>query len=55
MRLLPKKRNVTAYCDFCGKSNDEVAKMVDGKHAFICDRCVEEASKLTRPQLALVR
>lgn len=55
MKLLTKKRNVTAYCDFCGKSHDEVAKMVDGTHAFICDRCVEEAGKLTRPQLALVR
>jgi hypothetical protein len=30
----------------CGKSDDEVAKMVDGKHAFICDRCVQEAGKL---------
>lgn len=55
MKLLTKKRNVTAYCDFCGASDDDVEKMVDGKHAFICDRCVEKASKLTRPQLALVR
>lgn len=55
MRLLHKKRNVTAHCDFCGKSDDEVAKMVDGKFAFICDQCVEAASKLTKPQLALVK
>jgi ATP-dependent Clp protease ATP-binding subunit ClpX len=55
VKLLTKKRNVTCYCDFCGKSDDEVSKMIDGKHAFICDQCVEDARKLTRPQLALVK
>lgn len=55
MKLLAKKQNVTAYCDFCGRSDEEVHKMVDGKHAFICERCVKEASKLIEPPLALVR
>lgn len=55
MKLLTKKRHVTCYCDFCGKPDDEVLKMVDGKHAFICDRCVEAARKLTQPNLALVK
>lgn len=55
MRLLPKKRNVTAYCDFCGKSDDEAAKMIDGNHAFICGECVDAARKLIQPQLALVK
>lgn len=55
MKLLAKKRNVTCYCDFCGKSDEEVTKMIDGKHAFICDRCVEAATKLIRPQLAVIK
>ncbi len=54
MKLLVKKRNVTCYCDFCGASDEEAHKMVDGKHAFICDKCVEAAAKLVRPQLTVV-
>lgn len=55
MKLLTKKRHVTCYCDFCGASDEERSKMVDGKHAFICDRCIEAARKLVQPQLALVK
>jgi ATP-dependent protease Clp ATPase subunit len=51
MKLLAKKRYVTCYCDFCDKSDDEVSKMVNGKHAFICDQCIEAARKFTQPQL----
>ena len=54
VKLLIKKKHVTCYCDFCGKSDDEVAKMVDGKHAFICGDCVDAASALIRRKLALV-
>jgi hypothetical protein len=55
MKLLTKKQNVTCYCDFCGKSGREVA-MIDGKHAFICDECVDVArSLLLRPRLRAVK
>jgi hypothetical protein len=55
VKLLVKKRNVTCYCDFCGKSDDEVSQMVDGKHAYICGQCVEVAVRLVRnPPLSLV-
>lgn len=53
MKLIIKKKNVTCYCDFCGKSDNAVAKMVDGQQAFICCECVEEALKLTRPNLTI--
>jgi ATP-dependent protease Clp ATPase subunit len=49
MKLLVKKKHVDCYCDFCGKCDSEVEKMINGKFAFICDRCVEAASKLTKP------
>lgn len=55
MKLLIKKQHVLCYCDFCGKSQDEVAKMIDGKHAFICNFCVDEALAIIRPKLALVK
>lgn len=48
MKLLVKKRHVTCYCDFCGKSDDDVAKMVDGKHAHICDECIVVAAEVAR-------
>lgn len=55
MRLLARRRHATCYCDFCGKSDKEVRSMVDGKNAFICCECVDEAARLTRPQLRVVR
>ena len=29
------------YCSFCGKSQHEVRKLIDGPTVFICDECVE--------------
>lgn len=31
---------LTKYCDFCGKGAGEVAKLIDGPTANICDECV---------------
>ena len=33
-------------CSFCGKSQDEVARLVEGPGVYICDRCVEFCSSL---------
>ena len=30
-----------AYCAFCGKSEDEVERMIAGPTVFICNECVE--------------
>jgi len=30
----------TVYCDFCGKSQSEVKKIIAGPKVFICDECV---------------
>jgi ATP-dependent Clp protease ATP-binding subunit ClpX len=27
------------HCSFCGKANDEVAKLVAGPNVFICNEC----------------
>jgi hypothetical protein len=29
------------YCSFCGKSQDEVAKLIAGPTVFICNECIE--------------
>lgn len=55
MKFIIPKEHVTHYCDFCGKSDREVQAMIDGKHAFICDECVDEARLLIRPKIALVK
>src|SRR5438094_3655393 len=31
----------TLYCSFCGQSQHEVRKLIDGPTVFICDECVE--------------
>jgi hypothetical protein len=32
-------------CSFCGRSEDQVKKLIAGAHAFICDECVGLVSK----------
>ena len=34
-------RNATLQCSFCGKTQDEVRKLVAGPNVYICDECVE--------------
>jgi ATP-dependent Clp protease ATP-binding subunit ClpX len=31
----------TLYCSFCGKSQQEVRKLIAGPTVYICDECVE--------------
>lgn len=46
MKTIHKKEHVTCYCDFCGKANDEVFKMVEGVGAFICSDCIQAAQMI---------
>jgi ATP-dependent Clp protease ATP-binding subunit ClpX len=41
--MLRRKR---LACSFCGKSEDDVAKLVAGPKVFICDQCVRVATRL---------
>ena len=29
------------HCSFCGKSQDEVKKLIAGRGVYICDECIE--------------
>jgi len=31
----------TYYCSFCGKSQDEVRKLIAGPTVYICDECID--------------
>ena len=33
-------------CSFCGKSQDEVTRLVEGPGVYICDSCIEFCSTL---------
>ena len=35
-----KNQDVSHNCSFCGKSQDEVAKLIAGPDVFICDECI---------------
>jgi len=37
----------TLYCSFCGKSLEEVQKLVAGPAVYICDECIQIASDIT--------
>ena len=36
----------TLRCSFCGKSEHEVARLVAGAKALICDECVVKAARI---------
>lgn len=33
-------------CSFCGKSADEVKKLIAGPSVYICDECVEKFNEI---------
>ena len=35
-------------CSFCGKSEDEVSKLVAGPKVYICDECVAIAVRIMK-------
>ncbi len=39
------------YCSFCGKSQDEVRKLIAGPSVFICDECVELCNDIIREEM----
>ena len=40
------------HCSFCGKSQDEVRKIVAGPGVYICDECVELCQQIIAQELA---
>jgi len=38
------------YCSFCGKSQDEVRKLIAGPSVYICDECVDLCNDILREE-----
>ena len=47
--------NKNQSCDFCGKSKDDVEKMVVGQNGSICNECVSLCDKILRDQKGKIK
>ena len=39
-------------CSFCGKTQDQVRKLVAGPGVYICDECIELCNEIIEEELA---
>ena len=52
---MPIRPDDTIRCSFCGRTQDQVRKMIAGtgdNHVFICDECIELCSEILEEELA---
>ena len=42
-------------CSFCGKSQEQVRRLIAGPDAYICDECIELCSDIIREEFALAQ
>jgi len=47
-----KDDNKLLYCSFCGKSQNEVRKLIAGPSVFICDECVDLCNDIIHEELS---
>ncbi len=50
---MAKKEDNKLYCSFCGKSQDEVKKLIAGPTVYICDECVELCNEILAEEMQL--
>lgn len=43
---MPKDNQKTISCSFCGKTQDEVTRLVEGPGVYICDNCISYCNSL---------
>ena len=43
---MPSDKNKEIRCSFCGKTQDEVTRLVEGPGVYICDSCIEFCNTL---------
>lgn len=43
---MPSDKDKEIRCSFCGKTQDEVARLVEGPGVYICDSCIEFCNNL---------
>ncbi len=47
-----RNNDMIVYCSFCGKSQDEVKKIIAGNGVFICNECVALSQEIIKEELA---
>ncbi|HGD3811253.1 TPA: ATP-dependent Clp protease ATP-binding subunit ClpX [Streptococcus agalactiae] len=47
-----RNNDMNVYCSFCGKSQDEVKKIIAGNGIFICNECVALSQEIIKEELA---
>ncbi|MCQ2958292.1 MAG: ATP-dependent protease ATP-binding subunit ClpX [Candidatus Gastranaerophilales bacterium] len=48
---MPKTGDSRLKCSFCGKSQDQVKKLIAGPEVYICDECVELCNEILEEEL----
>lgn len=43
---MPNNKETEICCSFCGRTQDEVARLIEGPGVFICDNCIQFCSSL---------
>lgn len=54
-KITDGNRGKILYCSFCGKSQNEVKKLIAGPSVFVCDECVELCNDIIREEKVEVR
>lgn len=47
-----RNNDMNVYCSFCGKSQDEVKKIIAGNGVFICNECAALSQEIIKEELA---
>ncbi|HEL0727047.1 TPA: ATP-dependent Clp protease ATP-binding subunit ClpX [Streptococcus equi subsp. zooepidemicus] len=47
-----RSNDIKVHCSFCGKSQDEVKKIIAGNNVFICNECVTLSQEIIKEELA---
>ena len=43
---MPNKNETEICCSFCGKTQDEVTRLIEGPGVYICDNCIDFCASL---------
>ena len=43
---MPKNEETQLKCSFCGKTQDEVNRLIAGPGVYICDECIEVCNEI---------
>ena len=47
-----RTNDIKVLCSFCGKSQDEVRKIIAGNGVFICNECVTLSQEIIKEEMA---